>query len=573
MFRALCLALILVVAAAWLAPSKSRAQTSEAAAAPRPNFVLIVADDLGYGDLGSYGNRVIRTPSLDALAAEGLRMTDFHASDSVCTPSRAGLLTGRYAQRMALDVPLHPEHMSWKEWLVVRAGYLIGRIGLMDLATEGGATGLPEEELTLAETLGAVGYATAMVGKWHLGDYAINPAHDPRNHGFDHYLGVPYSNDMTPFPLYRDGERLEENITDQSKLTKLYTDDAVTFIEASRDRPFFLYFAHTFPHRPLFASESFRNRSEAGLYGDVVEEIDASVGEIVAALERAGAADNTVIVFTSDNGPWYQGSPGLFRGRKGQTYEGGHRVPMLVRWPRGVPRGSVSTALASNLDVFPTFVALAGAAGPQDRVVDGKDITRLLTHPSSPSPHAELYLYHHGDLEGVRSGPWKYFRSLNHYVWPGPVNKKLGFLSPHTTGPLPLLFNLEIDPGESYDLSSRRADVAARSRGTYRRVGADAERQQDGSVGAAMTWSGTKIGHVDLIVTVGSAAVVLAISGNAGGIPSATSHFRDAPIRAAPNGGMRYLCNRATARPFRPTMGGCRRSVHSGGHGRPQFRG
>jgi uncharacterized sulfatase len=427
-----------------------------------PNIIVIVADDLGYGDLESYGGRSIRTPNIDALAKAGIRFTDFHASDSVCTPSRAGLLTGRYAARMGLDVPLMPEEMSWTHTFTVALGYLTGKLGLIDLATKGAASGLHQNEITLAEALRIAGYATGMVGKWHLGDFATNPEHSPLEHGFDFYFGVPYSNDMHPLPLYRDREEVLANVDDQTILTGRYTEEALRFIESSKGAPFFLYFAHTFPHRPLFASERFRNRSDGGTFGDTVEEIDWSVGELLAALEQHGVADNTLVVFTSDNGPWYQGSPGSFRGRKGQSYEGGHRVPFLARWPRRITAGTVSHEPAMNIDLFPTCLALAGLSPPDDRTIDGKNILDLLTSQGGVSPHDALYFYHQGELEGVRSGKWKYLRSINHYVWPLPLNKKAGGTSEHTTGPLPLLFSLELDPGESYDLAAKQPDVATR---------------------------------------------------------------------------------------------------------------
>ncbi len=433
-----------------------------AAGGKPPNIIVIVADDLGYGDLGSYGGRAIRTPNLDGLAQQGVRFTDFHASDSVCTPSRAGLLTGRYPKRMGLDVPLQADSLSLWGRVMLQLGYLSGKLGLMDLATEGAATGLHANEITLPEALKVAGYATGMVGKWHLGDYAVTPAHDPRRHGFDWYVGVPYSNDMHPFPLYRNGQQLEANVTDQSKLTRLYTEAAINFIETSRDRPFFLYFAHTFPHRPLHASAEFKNRSAGGLYGDVVEELDASVGQVLAALRRLNLDGNTVVMFTSDNGPWYDGSPGALRGRKGQSWEGGHRVPFLARWPGHIPAGLVSREPAMNIDIFPTCLALAGLEPPTDRIVDGTNITALLTVPNSPTPDEVLFFYHQGELEGIRAGKWKYIRSINHYVWPMPVNKVGGRMSEHTTGPLPLLFDLETDPGEAYDLSGKYPDVARR---------------------------------------------------------------------------------------------------------------
>ncbi len=441
-------------------PSSVIEKTASRTATP-PNIILIVADDLGYGDLGSYGGQSIKTPHIDSLAKDGIRFTDFHSSDSVCTPSRAGLLTGRYPARMGLDVPLMPEEMSLRHSFTVAFGYLMGKLGFIDIATKGAATGLHQNEITLPEALRLAGYATGMVGKWHLGDFATNPAHNPLEHGFDFYFGVPYSNDMHPLPLYRDREELLPNVDDQSILTKRYTEEALRFIDASRAAPFFLYFAHTFPHRPLFASERFATRSEGGTFGDTVEEIDWSVGKLLAALEQRGIANNTLVVFTSDNGPWYQGSPGSFRGRKGQSYEGGHRVPFLARWPGQIKAGTLSGEPAINLDLYPTFLALAGLSPPNDRSIDGANILDLLRVEGATSPHDTLYFYHQGELEGVRSGQWKYLRSINHYVWPLPLNKKAGRISEHTTGPLPLLFNLDLDPGESYDLSAKHPDVVS----------------------------------------------------------------------------------------------------------------
>lgn len=428
-------------------------------AGPSPNIVLINTDDLGYGDLSCYGSQAIRTPNLDRLAGEGIRFTDFHTCDAVCTPSRAGLLTGRYPARMMLDTPLHPMGEPLSKRALVRLGYFLGRLGLLDLATQRASNGLHPAEITLAEALKAGGYRTGMVGKWHLGDYSHDPGFNPVRHGFDSYLGVPYSNDMHPFPLYRDEDLVEPDVPDQGALTGLYTEEAKNFIAADPSRPFFLYFAHTFPHRPLFASPGFSGRSEGGIYGDVVEEIDWSVGRILETLDDAGATDNTIVFFTSDNGPWYQGSPGPHRGRKGQAFEGGHRVPLIARWPGRIPPGRICDAPAINLDLFPTCLAAAGLALPDDREIDGRELWKLMEGVSTRSPHEFLFLYHHGELEGVRSGDWKYFRSTSHYTWPMPANKKLGRLANHTTGPLPLLFNLRTDPGEAYNLAEGHPDI------------------------------------------------------------------------------------------------------------------
>ena len=276
----------------------------------RPNFIIIFADDLGYGDLGCYGHPTIHTPNLDRMAGQGMRFTQFYSAASVCTPSRAALLTGR---------------------LPIRSGMCSDsrRVLFPD-----SAEGLPQEEVTLAEALKAQGYATACIGKWHLGHH---PEYLPTRHGFDTYFGIPYSNDMRPCPLMRNEEVLEEP-AEQATLTARYTEEAIGFIKAHRDEPFFLYFPHTFPHVPLFASDRFKGTSKRGLYGDVVEELDWSVGQVLKALEECDLGDRTLVVFTSDNGPWLTqsergGSAGLLREGKGSTWEGGMREPAIAWWP------------------------------------------------------------------------------------------------------------------------------------------------------------------------------------------------------------------------------------------------
>jgi uncharacterized sulfatase len=264
---------------------------------------------------------------------------------------------------------------------------------------------------------------------------------------------------MHPFPLFEGEEVLEPNVQDQAQLTGLYTRKALDFIRAERNGPFFLYLAHTFPHRPLAASDHFVEKSAGGLYGDVVEEIDWSLGQILGALDSSGLAENTMVFFTSDNGPWYQGSPGPFRGRKGQTFEGGHRVPFVARAPGIIPPGSVCSEPTVNLDLFPTCLGAAGMELPDDRIIDGRDILPLLAGTTERSPQRHLFLYHHGELEGVRSGNWKYLRRTSHYAWPMPVNKKLGGLANHTDGPLPLLHDISTDPGEAYNLAERFPEV------------------------------------------------------------------------------------------------------------------
>jgi uncharacterized sulfatase len=301
-----------------------------------------------------------------------------------------------------------------------------------------------------------------MVGKWHLGDYSKVPDYNPMRHGFDFYFGVPHSNDMAPFPLFRNEQQLEAHIEDQSRLTGLYTREAIAFIEQSKDQPFFLYLAHTFPHQPLFVSERFRGKSNGGLYGDTVEEIDWSMGEILQCLRKNRLEQDSLIFFTSDNGPWFEGNPGHWRGRKGQSYEGGFRVPMIARYPALIPGGTVCHEPAMNIDFFPTSLALAGLQLPRDRIIDGKDITGLLSGKQDTTPHEAFYFYHLDELEAIRVTRWKYIRNIHHYVWPAPIDKPatlLGRFSKGRLGRWPLLYDLELDPGESYNLIDTHREV------------------------------------------------------------------------------------------------------------------
>jgi arylsulfatase A len=430
----------------------------------RPNVVVILCDDLGYGDIGCYGGRAIRTPAIDRLAREGVRFTDFYACNALCSPSRVGLLTGRYPLRSGVTWPLWPLSETFRRKFVRRLGNgIFGKLGVADMGPESSAEGLGPEEITLPEALKVAGYRTGMVGKWHLGDFSVKPEYNPVRHGFDFFYGLPHSNDMFPCALYRNDEELEADIgTNQARLTGLYTKEAVDFIEEAKDGPFFLYFAHTFPHQPLYASEEFLHKSAGGLYGDTVEEIDASVAEVLKCLERNGLADNTLVIVTSDNGPWFEGSPGGLRGRKGQSYEGGFRVPLIARLPGVIPAGSVSEAAAMNIDLFPTCLALAGLSGPADRVVDGADITELLTGREKEPSHEAFFFYHHDGLEGVRSGKWKYFRNINHYVYPLPVDKEdtpIGRMGRGRLGRWPLLYDMDNDPDESYNLIDTYPEV------------------------------------------------------------------------------------------------------------------
>ena len=382
-----------------------------------PNFIVVFFDDLGYGDLSSYGNKLIQTPRIDALAASGLRMTEFYASANVCTPSRAGLLTGRLPHRSGAGA-----HVFFSEESPIATFRKFTGAGNEILA----------DEILLPEALGAAGYATGMIGKWHLGG---TPGFLPNDFGFDSYYGVLWSNDMQPLHVYRDREieiadRTEKNFfrsyrdeeapsplrgIDQSKLTQSYTDEAVRFIEANHDRPFFLYLAHSMPHVPHYASAEFAGTSEGGVYGDVVEDLDRSVGKIVDALEHFGLAGNTLLLVTSDNGADYGGSPGFLRGRKGEILEGGQRVPMVASWPGRIPP-SESGAMAMNTDFLPTLLGLAGVPLPSDRVIDGRDLTPVFTRSAS-SPHEYLYylapsLLPSGPVVGaVRDARFKYLVS------------------------------------------------------------------------------------------------------------------------------------------------------------------
>jgi len=397
----------------------------------KPNIIIILADDLGYGDIGCYGCENIRTPNIDSLGRDGVKMTDFYSSAPVCSPSRAGLLTGRYPPRTTVTQALFP---STGPEMVVNAY----------LAISGVSLGLPRDELTLAEAMKSE-YATCCIGKWHLGD---TRGHRPHERGFHHYLGLLYSNDMAPLALYRNSQVVEKAPVNQDFLTRKYTEEALWFIKENKDKPFLLYFCHTFPHVPLHASPEFRGKSKAGLYGDCVEEIDWSVGRLLDALESYGLAENTLVVFTSDNGPWWNGNPGNHRGRKNDTFEGGMVVPMLARWPEQIPAGRVIAQPAMNIDLFSTSLAAAGIQQPKDRIIDGRDLIPLLSGKDKNSPHEFIYFYKGRQLQAVRSGNWKY--QLKHYVHYSPVGKKQG----------PWLFDLATDQNESYNVIDLYPELA-----------------------------------------------------------------------------------------------------------------
>ena len=416
----------------------------------RPNFVIIFTDDQGYADVGCFGAKGFETPNLDRMAAEGVRFTDFYVASALCTPSRAALMTGCYPQRIGLPDVLSPKGPKWA----------IGRSEI----------GINSKELTIAEILKSSGYATACFGKWHLGHH---PKFLPTRHGFDEYFGLPYSNDMRPennkeyppLPLM-EGETVIENNPDQRKLTTLYTERAVKFIEKNKDKPFFLYVPHSMPHVPLYVSDKFKGKSEQGLYGDVIMEIDWSVGQILSTLDRLGIDERTLVIFTSDNGPWlsygdHGGSAGPLREGKGTTWEGGMREPCIMWWLGKIPAGAVCNELATTMDILPTFSRLAGAKLPSKRI-DGKDIWPLMSGKAgAKSPHEAFFYYNGWQLEAVRSGKWKlhFPHSYRTLVESGSG----GIRGKERAGKLGLsLFNLKKDIAEQHDVSAEHPEVVKR---------------------------------------------------------------------------------------------------------------
>ncbi len=433
--------------------------------ARRPNVVLILADDLGYGDLGCYGHPKFKTPNLDRMAQEGARLTDFYVPVPYCAPTRASLLTGRYPPRCGLT----------------RNPFPAGDPQVKDSDD----IGLPLTEHTLGQLFQQVGYRTSCIGKWHLGH---KPRFLPTRRGFDDYFGILYSNDMHPVELF-DGERKVEYPVVQTTLTRRYTERALYFIEQNKDRPFFLYFAQAMPHKPLAVGEAFYQKSGAGLYGDVIAELDDSVGQVLSKLKALNLDRQTLVLFTSDNGPWYGGSSGGLRGMKGMSWEGGLRVPLIARWPGKVPAGHVSSAPAITPDLFVTALAAAGIATPEGRVLDGKDLWPVLTSKAS-SPHEALFFFRGDRLHAVRSGQWKL-----HLLPPGPpkggrimkpdekwvdprgpdgVRILAPFEQAHpsqfpglppTPVTVPALFELRKDPGEEHNLAEKEPDTVRRLQG------------------------------------------------------------------------------------------------------------
>jgi arylsulfatase A len=412
-----------------------------------PNFIIVLADDLGYADIGTFstitGPLRPHTPNLDRMAAEGIRLTSFYVAQAVCSASRAALLTGAYSNR----------------------------VGIQGALNHTAQYGLNPDEMTIAEVLKQRGYATAIYGKWHLGH---QKPFLPLHHGFDEYYGLPYSNDMWPrhpqrkdffpdLPLIEGDEVVKLN-PDQSGLTTWYTDRAVSFIERHRNTPFFLYVPHTMPHVPLFVSDTSKGTTKGGLYGDVIAEIDQSVGRILDAVRRTNLDNDTLVIFTSDNGPWmsygnHAGSPGPFRESKATSFEGGVRVPFVARWPGRIPKGAVGTLPAMTIDLLPTLAKLAGAPLSTERIIDGRDMWPLLAGRSNAQPpHDALYFYWGDELHAVRSGRWKLH--LPHPYMSLEVAGNDGSPGKYVRKEIPLsLFDLEKDAGETTNVADRNPAV------------------------------------------------------------------------------------------------------------------
>lgn len=410
-----------------------------------PNVIIILADDMGYGDLSCYGHPTIVTPQIDKMAEEGMKFTQFYVAANVCTPSRAGLLTGR---------------------LPVRSG-MAGSDSSGNVLYPFSTGGLPQYEVTIAEALKTKGYRTEIIGKWHLGHL---PEFLPMKQGFDSFFGIPYSNDMfgpayrnaPPLPFYKDGKVIEEN-PDQSLFTQRYTAEALRFIKTNKDNPFFLYYANNYPHVPLHASKEFKGKSKRGLYGDVVEELDWSVGEILKLLQELKLDRKTLVLFLSDNGPWLKqkengGSAGLLFEGKGSAYEGGMRVPAIAWWPGTIKPRQVSTSIVTTLDIFPTVLNLAKVPLPDDRVLDGKDFFPVLLN-AKQEVSDEVYYYTRDKLYAIRKGPWK-----AHFITHPSYTKE-----PPVVHEPPLLYNIEADPSEKYEVGEAHPQVIEQFKDLYKK--------------------------------------------------------------------------------------------------------
>ncbi|MEM9110266.1 MAG: sulfatase [Planctomycetota bacterium] len=417
---------LLLLAVSTLLAGQTPAQQSPG----KPNVVIFFTDDQGYGDLSCFGNPTIHTPHLDQMAAQGMKLTQFYVASPVCSPSRAALLTGSYPKRIGMH-----KHVIFPQY----------------------DYGMHPDEHTIADMLQAEGYATGMFGKWHLGH---RRGLLPTDQGFDTWYGIPYSNDMSTYhrnektgykynlPLMRDDEVLEWE-PDQHVFTKNATEKAVKFIETNKDKPFFVYIPHAMPHIPIYASKEFEGKSKRGLYGDVIEEIDWSVGQVIETLKKLGLDENTLVMFATDNGPWepfkqYGGSAGPLRGAKGSNWEGGQRVPCIIRWPAEVPAGSVCMELTRSIDILPTLAEITGGK-LSDNTIDGGSIKGLLTGRDGATSASDTFIYYsaRGELNGIRKGPWK-------LLFNGREAKEAGGTA---------LFHLEIDISEKWNVAKNKPEL------------------------------------------------------------------------------------------------------------------
>lgn len=462
--RMKCFVSCLWLLAAWLVIVPSHAADQRP-----PNVIIILADDLGYGDLSCYGHPKFKTPRIDQMATEGAKLTQFNCPAPFCAPTRASLMTGRYPFRCGMNQNPAP-----------------------DGGPEADALALPKSEVTLAQVMKSAGYATGMIGKWHLGHHAGSL---PTERGFDEYYGIPYSNDMRPVQVL-DGKRVAEYPVVQATLTTRYSQRAVDFIQRHAQKPFFLYFAEAMPHKPLAASEKHYQKSGAGLYGDALADLDDSVGAVLDALKQNGIDQNTLVIFTSDNGATFGGSTGGLRGIKGSTYEGGYRVPCIARWPGRIPAGHVSNELAVMMDLFATALHVTGAKMPDDRVLDGVNILPLFTSDAK-SPHEFIFGQLNSKLSAIRDARWKLHvqkpgiglgsltKQGEAYVDPRAPDG-VTILAPYeqakvtqhpglTTGDAPKamqLFDLNSDPGEQHDVAAAHPDEVRRLKAAYDTVNA-----------------------------------------------------------------------------------------------------
>lgn len=406
-----------------------------------PNIVLVFVDDMGHGDISCYGSDAIHTPHIDKMATEGIKMSDFYASSPVCSPSRFSVLTGRYAPRGFVNAVFFPTVKSDTHKVQNR----LFRSVIQPMMFSHGIRGILPDEITIAEVLQSVGYKTGIFGKWHLGDKS---PYLPNDKGFDYFFGAHYSNDMYPYAYYRNRDVVIKAPADQTKLTKVLTKEITDFIDESykKKEPFFVYYPSPFPHHPVHASKYFQGKSKGGPYGDCVEEIDWSVGEINKKLEDLGIADNTLVIFTSDNGPWHEGNPGYHRGRKGQTWDGGQIVPFIAKWPNHIEAGIETSEMAMNIDLFPTVLNHLGIPLPKDRIIDGTDIFNLVTGKETKTPHDILHFIKGMTSMGARKDHFKYeVKQMS-----DNAAYKMKFMQIDA-----MLFDLKTDQNESYSMVKR----------------------------------------------------------------------------------------------------------------------